>query len=57
MKAGEKQTGIINQIRSQVNQIKNGCLYFIKGFKKDLLANYNRVKRYPEIKRQIRSDV
>jgi hypothetical protein len=44
-----RQTGTINQIRSQVNQI----LYFIKVFKKDLLANYNRVKKYPEIRRKI----
>ena len=56
IRAGEIQTGTVNQIRSQVNQIQKRISLLYKVFKKDLLANYNRVKKYPEIRRKISDD-
>jgi hypothetical protein len=55
MKGFERQAGMVNQIRSQLNQIQKHILKFTRLSKKDPLANYNQVKRCHEKRREVRS--
>jgi predicted nucleic acid-binding Zn-ribbon protein len=48
IRAGERQTGTVNQIHSQVNQIQKRISLLHKSVQKDLLTNYNQVKNIPK---------